>query len=214
MAIEELGLPGLILMENAARGVAEVALSLRNLAPGPIVVACGPGNNGGDGFAVARHLTNEGLAVGMLVVPAPGDYAAGSDAAINLEASRAMGIPLVTAAALTPASLIVDALFGTGLDREVREPYAGLIRRINATGAPVLAIDIPSGLDADSGEVLGAAVVARHTATMVAPKTGFARAQGRKHVGRLHVVGIGTPPELLDRVLELQGATEEASGAT
>ena len=77
-----------------------------------------------------------------------------------------------------------------------------------------LASDIPSGLDADTGEGLGAAVVARHTATMVAPKIGFARAQGPKHVGRLHVVGIGTPPELVDRVLELQGATEEASGAT
>lgn len=211
--MEELGLPGLILMENAARGVAEVVLSLRNLAPGPIVVACGPGNNGGDGFAVARHLTNEGLPVGVLLVPAPGDYPPGSDAAINLEVARAMGIPLVTEAALTAASLVVDALFGTGLDREVRDPYAGLIRRINETGAPVLAVDIPSGLDADTGEVLGTAVVAQHTATMVAPKTGFARAQGPKHVGRLHVVGIGTPPELVDRVLKSHGRTGEAQDA-
>jgi NAD(P)H-hydrate epimerase len=198
MAMEEIGIPGIVLMENAARGLTDLVPETE----GPIAIVCGPGNNGGDGFAVARHLLNRGRSVEVHLVAPEDKFRPETDAGINLAVLRAMGAPLRADLALHDAAVIVDALFGTGLDRAVREPYAGAIRAINAAELPVLAVDIPSGLDADSGEILGDAVRATWTGTMVAPKAGFDRAAGPTHTGEVRVVDIGCPPWLVDRARE------------
>jgi NAD(P)H-hydrate epimerase len=196
LAMNELGIPGIVLMENAARGLA--ALIPEN--EGCVAIVCGPGNNGGDGFAVARHLLNRGREVSVHLVASEEGFRAESDAGINLSILRAMGVPLRGDLAFHEAGVVVDALFGTGLDRPVAEPYAGAIRAINAAQGRVLAVDIPSGLDADSGAVLGDAVRADWTGTMVAPKIGFALGEGPTHTGEVRVVDIGAPPSLIDRV--------------
>lgn len=200
--MEDFAIPGIVLMENAARGISEALLARYSVDRGPIAVVCGPGNNGGDGFAAARHLANAGRSVRLhMAVPAEA-YADGSDAAINLAIARAMGLPLADHADFKDAGLVVDAVFGTGLTREVREPYRALLEAINAASAPVASVDLPSGLDADSGAVLGTAVRADLTLTMVAPKIGFALADGPDHVGDVIVVDIGAPSEALRRALE------------
>lgn len=200
VAMEELGIPGIVLMENAARGVAEVVRERLGGARGPVAIFCGPGNNGGDGFAAARHLANAGVEVRLhLVVPADA-YPDGSDAGTNLRIARAMGLPLVEDFDTSGAALLVDAVFGTGLTRPVREPYLGAVRAMEASGAEVVAVDLPSGLDANTGTVLGAAVKAAVTATMVAPKVGFALAEGPRLVGEVRVIDIGIPPAVVARV--------------
>jgi len=212
-AIEELRIPGLLLMENAAIGVADVATDLSAQHPGPVVIVCGPGNNGGDGLAAARHLSNRGLDVRVnLAVPADA-YRDGSDAATNLAIVRAMDIPIHEDVDYGGAGLIVDALLGTGLVRDVRDPFRTAVIAMNEAGCPVLAVDLPSGLDANTGQVLGAAVRATVTATMVAPKVGFERMDGPAHVGRIVVVDIGVPPSLVERVSRATVQADAARGS-
>ena len=171
-AIETLGIPSAVLMENAGRGAAQVleALGIR----GPIVICCGKGNNGGDGLVMARHLTNRGFDVRTLLFAGPEDEI--DDA--NL------------AALFARADWIVDALFGTGLTGPLRVPFDRLVTLINASPARVLAVDIPSGLDCDTGTPLGAAIRAEHTVTFIAPKLGYNPA-ALEFTGRVHVVDIG-----------------------
>ena len=198
-AIEEFGVPGVVLMENAGRGAAEVLLSLG--ARGRVDICCGKGNNGGDGFVIARHLDNRGVPLRVLLFADPAGLS--GDAAINYEIIRRSGLAIdVRAGAvdaealrqeLSAAEWIVDALFGTGLSGPVRGPLAAGIAAINASGAKVLAVDIPSGLDCDSGEPLGPTVRAHHTVTFVAPKKGFASPAAREWVGVVHVADIGAP---------------------
>jgi NAD(P)H-hydrate epimerase len=199
-AIDEFGVPGMVLMENAGRGAAEVLLSLG--ARGPVVVCCGKGNNGGDGFVIARHLDNRAVPVRILLLARPEGLA--GDAAINYEIVRRSGIPIdvrggqaVDAKSLqgelAAAEWVVDSLFGTGLSGAVRPPLDGVIAAINGSGAKVLAVDIPSGLDCDTGEPLGATVRAQHTVTFVAPKQGFANPAASQWLGTVHVVDIGAP---------------------
>jgi NAD(P)H-hydrate epimerase len=199
IATEELHIPGIVLMENAAIGVAAVALEM-GARKGRVAVVCGPGSNGGDGLAAARHLSNRGIDVRVhLALPADA-YPDGSDAATNLAIARAMGIPLREDLALSGAALVIDALLGTGLVRDIREPFRTAVAAIHDAGCPILAVDLPSGLDANSGEARGEAVRATRTATMVAPKVGFAKRDGPLHVGRVVVVDIGVPPFVVDRV--------------
>lgn len=199
IATEELRIPGLLLMENAAIGIAAAAQEL-GAGRGLVVVVCGPGNNGGDGLAAARHLANRGADVRVqLALPADA-YRDGSDAATNLAIARAMGIPILENLDLSRPALVIDALLGTGLVRDIREPFRTAVAAINGAGCPVLAVDLPSGLDANSGEARGGAVRATVTATMVAPKVGFARKDGPLHVGRVVVVDIGVPPSVVERV--------------
>lgn len=188
----EWGIPGLILMENAAIGIAREILA-SSLPPGPAAIVCGPGNNGGDGFAVARHLALRGVETRLHLLVPEDAYREGSPAAIQLRIARSMRIPRLSGLSFEGAALVVDAIFGTGLAREVREPYRGAIRAINESGRPVVAVDLPSGLDANSGRPLGLAVRATLTVTMVAPKLGFYLADGPAHVGEVRVVGIGAP---------------------
>jgi NAD(P)H-hydrate epimerase len=203
IAMEEVGIPGIALMENAARGIADVARARLAGGLGPVAVVCGPGKNGGDGFAAARHLSNAGLEVRVHLVVPPEAYPDGSDAGTNLRILRAMGVPVRTDVDLAGAAMVLDGIFGTGLTRPVRDPYVAAVRAIHAAGAAgayVVAIDLPSGLDANTGAVLGIAVHARCTATMVAPKAGFLLGEGPRLVGEVCIVDIGAPPSLVTRV--------------
>jgi len=199
IAIEELGIPGLVLMDNAARGVAAAAREMLDGPGKPVVVSCGPGNNGGDGFAAARHLAASGVDVRVhLAAPAEAHDPA-SDSGRNLAILRALGVPRTEEADFQRSCLVIDALFGTGLTRPLEGAWAALVACINGAGVPVLAIDIPSGLDADTGAVLGVAVRATVTATMAAPKAGFTLGEGPTHVGRVVVVGLGFPASVVAR---------------
>lgn len=205
-AIEQYGLPGIVLMENAGRGAAELLLDQG--VSGPVVVCCGGGNNGGDGYVIARHLDLAGVAVRVAAV-APLERLTG-DAAVHARVVECSQIPLTLAAEfsgaqwdslLSGAAWIVDALLGTGMRGEVRSPYADVIDAINRAEARVLAVDLPSGLDCDTGRPLGACVQADVTATFVARKRGFDAPGASEFTGAVHVVGIGAPRVLIDDVL-------------
>jgi len=204
-AIEELGVPGVVLMENAGRGAAEVLVHLG--CRGPVVLCCGKGNNGGDGFVIARHLDNRNIPVRVLLFARPEDLT--GDAAVNYQIIARSGLPIEIYASesweeetlhakLTKAEWIVDALFGTGLTGPVRKPLNRAIAAINAGQAHVLAVDIPSGLDCDTGQPLGPTVRAEHTVTFVAEKKGFALSSAKEWIGQVHVVDIGAPRRLLE----------------
>ncbi len=197
-AIERLGIPPLLLMENAGRGAADTLLALG--VRGPVVVCCGKGNNGGDGLVVARRLASFGVTPRVLLFADPPTLS--PDAAAQWRIVEAMDLPRQVHAgptldgeALTSlfarADWIVDALFGTGLASPARPPFDALIAWINAGPARTLAVDLPSGLDADTGEPMGPTVRARHTVTFVAPKIGFRNPSAAAFLGRVHVADIG-----------------------
>jgi NAD(P)H-hydrate epimerase len=194
-ATEEYHLPSLLLMENAGRAVAENAADiLEHAGEKSVTVLCGSGNNGGDGLVAARYLFNRGCEVKVLL-PGPENGFTG-DALLNLHIVQAMGIPVTTFAAslLKPApALLIDALLGTGLKGPVRAPFIEAIESINAAGKPVLAVDIPSGLDADTGAVHGHAVRASVTVTMAMAKKGMIIPSAAPYVGRLVIADIGFP---------------------
>lgn len=204
-AAEELGLPTLILMENAGRGAAELLRG--ELGTGArVAIVCGRGNNGGDGGVVARHLDAEGHAVRVVWFAAAESLR--GDAAVQHGVLARAGVaqeawdgPIERDrldAWLQGADWVVDALLGTGLDRPVTGDLQVAIEAINDAGKPVLALDLPSGLDCDTGRPLGVAVRARRTATFVAPKVGFDRPGASAYTGTVHVVPIGVPRRLLE----------------
>lgn len=213
LAVLEFGIPSVVLMENAGRGAAEVVLRVlgerraAGLAAERVAIVCGPGNNGGDGAVVARHLANEGVAVDI-VATHPVEALAG-DAAIVRRIAERMGIPvheLATAeAVLERADVVVDALLGTGLTGEVRPALARGIERINALRsrvpepATIVALDLPSGLDADGGQPSNATVVADWTVTFAARKVGFRTPEAARYLGRVVVASIGAPRALVER---------------
>jgi NAD(P)H-hydrate epimerase len=208
-AIEEFGVPGIVLMENAGRGMAEL---LRTLGiNGPVVLCCGKGNNGGDGFVMARHLDNAGVRVRVQLFGDPAQLS--GDAAINHRILAASGIPLELFAAarrtgsvscrverlrrqLADADWIVDALFGSGLRGMIQPPFDRIIAAINAAGRRVFAVDIPSGLDSDTGQPLGIAVRAHHTGTVAAMKKGFLEPSAAYWTGQVHLIDMGAPRAL------------------
>jgi NAD(P)H-hydrate epimerase len=204
-AMDEFGVPGIVLMENAGRGMAELLLTLG--VRGPVVICCGKGNNGGDGFVIARHLDNASVSVRVLLFTRPDELA--GDAAVNHDIIARSGVPLtvLTGAALTDERLaaelagadwVVDALFGSGLQGAIRPPLDRVVAAINASPARVFAVDIPSGLDSDTGRPLGPAVRARHTATVAALKKGFAEPGAAEWLGQVHVVSMGAPRRLFE----------------
>jgi hydroxyethylthiazole kinase-like uncharacterized protein yjeF len=191
------GTPGIRLMENAGRAVAEavVRTSLRG-APMVCIVA-GPGNNGGDGFVCARILAQRGYPVRVLLL---GDRRSlKGDAA---EASRRWQGPVEAAApaALSGADIIVDALYGAGLDRPVEGPARAMIEAINKAALPVIAVDLPSGINGTSGAVLGVAVNASETVTFFRRKPGHLLLPGRLHCGSVGVADIGIPDTVLQSI--------------
>jgi len=206
--IEEAGIPGVVLMENAGRGVAEEMLRrFAGLSPCALVMA-GKGNNGGDGYVIARHLLNRGWTVLTLVLSER--TAILGDAATHLSALENCGgqVDFVCTGAALQARLdvageftvIVDALFGTGLTKPVAGIYRQAIDWLNSCSLPVVAVDIPSGIDASTGRILGAAVKATLTVTFAFAKIGQVSYPGAGLVGDLAIVDIGIPASVADRV--------------
>lgn len=191
------GVAGIELMENAGRAVADaVARDYPRNSP-PVCVVAGPGNNGGDGFVTARVLAERGYPVRALLFGDRGLLQ--GDAA--LAARRWSGqTALATPEAMAGCGLIVDALFGAGLDRAVAGPAAAMIGAMNSSGVPVIAVDLPSGINGSSGAVMASAVNARETITFFRRKPGHVLMPGRKYCGTVSVVDIGIPTEVLDQI--------------
>ncbi|MFC1511142.1 NAD(P)H-hydrate epimerase [Candidatus Margulisiibacteriota bacterium] len=184
-AQEKLGIPSLVLMENAGRGVAEEAVKMVRWKDGEqVAIVCGTGNNGGDGLVAARHLLNAGTKVKVYLL---GDESKlKPDPQTNLSILKKMGQEVYKdLAGLEQADLIIDAIFGIGLKSDVRSPMSNVIDLLNSSGKPILAVDVPSGLDADTGEVLGRAIKAKKTITFVAAKNGFYLNRGPEHCGEI-----------------------------
>jgi NAD(P)H-hydrate epimerase len=202
--IEKLGLPGLVLMENAGRGVADIIVRERPRVAGlDVRIVCGAGQNGGDGFVVARHLLRRGAEVKVLLALPPakitGDAAGFASVLRRLNPDTIVDLsgesdPAVWQERLRGAAVIVDALFGTGLRSDVTGVPAAAIAGMNTTDALRVAVDIPSGLDADTGEIRGSVVKAHITATMGARKLGLVL-DAEAPVGRVEVVDLGIAPE-------------------
>jgi hydroxyethylthiazole kinase-like uncharacterized protein yjeF len=190
---QELGIPGGVLMERA--GVQMALLAIERFDPSRALVVSGGGNNGGDGFVIARELHRAGAQVSVLATKS--EYE--GDPATNLEALRNLEVRFIDPedleAGLGAADLVVDALLGTGFSGEVREKEAGIIDKMNSAQAPVLAVDVPSGVDGATGEVQGAAVFAELTVCAHAVKVGCVISPGREHAGEVLAVDIGIPPE-------------------
>jgi NAD(P)H-hydrate epimerase len=217
LAVAELRIPSLLLMEHASLGLAR---HVDDMAPeGTILIACGSGNNAGDGLALARHLFLAGRDVQVILSGEDASYS--GDAGINLEMARRLGVPLTRANASSPDAafhaaaadvgalgLVVDALLGTGLRGAPRGVIAALIHGVNAlraAGVQVLSVDIPSGLDADTGRPAGTdadVIVADRTVSFVGLKRGFLGVDAQRYVGDVVVEPIGTPVKLSDRLGE------------
>lgn len=223
LTIEHYGTPSYILMERAGAGATEVLLNaFPHVRTAPVLVFVGKGNNGGDGFVIARLLKKQGIACEVFLAAKKAEVT--GDALRNLTAflrlrGRVTEITDPTQCdfiqqKLGSCGLIVDALLGTGLNAPVRGLIADLIALINAGRVPVLAVDIPSGLDADRGTPLGSAVKATLTVTFAYPKLGLVGAPGLTHVGRLEVVDIGIAPEALAAITPQTALlTKEEMGA-
>ncbi|HVA48617.1 MAG TPA: NAD(P)H-hydrate epimerase [Pirellulales bacterium] len=208
-AVSEYGMSGLVLMENAGRGVADVLCQLG--VRGPVIICCGKGNNGGDGFVVARHLDLRGLPVRVLLWTTMHELS--GDAAVNFDILRTSKVPIEVFGQqhdgerfqrqLAGAEWIVDALLGTGATGAPRPPVDAVIEQLNASGIPIVAIDLPSGLDCDTGTAATPTVRARHTCTFVASKPGFLTPGADRYTGEVHVLEIGAPRRLLEEMVAL-----------
>jgi NAD(P)H-hydrate epimerase len=227
LALEEFGIPTIVLMENAARHAADIALDgLEGIDAPHVIIAAGPGNNGGDGLALARHLHNAGCTVAILQAQDPKP---GSDAVVHLGICQKMGIRVErpparglsmwlddAIARLGSCDLIVDALVGTGLSRPLEGVFASLARAITLRGhggCPVLSLDCPSGMDVETGEAMtvpggerakdagGEGVVrASVTITFCGLRPGFLTLAAQAYLGEVVVADVGAPRELLDRL--------------
>ncbi|MBI2890790.1 MAG: NAD(P)H-hydrate dehydratase [Nitrospirae bacterium] len=200
-AIGRMGIPSLSLMERAGAGV--VAVMARRFGPlknRRIAVVCGKGNNGGDGFVVARLTAGAGARAAVVLIPPAGEIS--GDARTNLrrwKSARGRVLPLGSAARreIEGSDLVVDAVFGTGLSQPVRGDYGTAIEWINASGKPVVSVDIPSGVNGSTGEIMGDGVRASITVALGLPKRGHVVGPGASRTGRLEVVDIGLPPASL-----------------
>ena len=209
-AIERLKIPGVVLMENAGRSCAEKLLALG--AEPAVVICCGGGNNGGDGFVIARHLHIAGIPVKILLFSPPEHYR--DDAHINLRIIERLRIPIVqfdndwptqtladqfTRVGRKVAGWLVDAMLGTGASGALREPFDRVVPVINQLPLKRLSIDIPTGMDCDTGDVNPVAVMADVTCTFIARKAGFENKYAAQFLGHIWVIGIGAPAEILPR---------------
>jgi len=218
LATARYGIPSIVLMENAARHVADVAVDgLEEVKDPRVLVVCGPGKNGGDGLAAARHLHNAGMRVAILL-SSPADAPINSDdARTNFDIIQRMHLPLMRPNGDDNAEtivarlierfgspdLVIDALLGTGLSRDLDGPLKALVQAVNTLGdegALVLSVDIPSGLDADTGEVRGAAVRAGVTVSFAGLKAGFLVLEAQPYLGEVIVADIGAPRELVEQL--------------
>lgn len=203
LAVSDYGMSGAMLMESAGRGVADRLCALG--IDGPVAICCGAGNNGGDGYVVARYLDARGYALRILALADPAKLR--GNAALNLRILERSNVPISCpstdqfARHLDGCQWVIDALLGTGARGEPRSPLAEAIQSINAAKQRVLAIDVPSGLDCDTGLAAMHTIVAEHTCTLVATKPGFLVPAAARYVGQVHVIDIGLPRKLIDDVL-------------
>jgi NAD(P)H-hydrate epimerase len=207
LAVSRYRMPSILLMENAARSAAVLAGRLLRDRPGEVLLLVGPGNNGGDALALARFLCNAGRSVTLALLSPDKPFT--GDAAINHDIARAMNLdvePASPALLARPVALIVDGLFGTGLTRPLDGLAAELALathtlRQHRPDLPILALDLPSGLDADTGEPLSEATVkATHTITFAAPKVGFQNPQAHDYTGEITIGDIGIPRQALTEI--------------
>jgi len=211
-AIEQYGMTGLVLMENAGRGTADILCSLARPESGGrlrIAVCCGKGDNAGDGFVIARHLDLRGHEVRVLVWADPTELT--GDAGANFNILRQAQVPIElfgnrhnaarVAEQLRAVDWIVDALLGTGARGEPRPPLDAVIDQLNATAAKRLAVDLPSGLDCDTGVPAQHTLRADETCTFVATKRGFTMPGAEQFTGRVHVLDIGAPRQLVEEIV-------------
>ena len=211
-AIEMVGVPGVVLMENAGRGAADAIEAFAGeAAHGTVAVVAGTGNNGGDGFVIARHLAMRGAKV-VTLITGPEEKIT-PDAAVNLNIIRALAHDVRPVSPedvkglgeqLGQFDLVVDAVGGTGIRGPLRGTAAEAVRQINAAGRPVVAVDIPTGLDCDTGEAPDPTVRAAMTVTFVARKKGFDAPAAGEYTGQVRVVDIGIPPEIVQAISRRQ----------
>ena len=202
-AINQMKIPGVVLMENAAKNCTDVVLKhFPDEIKEGVCIFCGAGNNGGDGFVIARQLFNRGVAVRIVLCGDPGKIK--GDAKINFDICQNMNLPIAAVdtesdtlckdieKAVGESGLLVDAILGTGMQGQLKEPFALLISSINSHNLPIVAVDIPSGLDCDTGMPLPVSIEAAATVTFVAIKKGFdVNPDSRKATGRVFVADIG-----------------------
>lgn len=223
-ATEECGIPSLLLMENAGlQAVLEMERSFPRLRADRVAIVCGRGNNGGDGFVVGRHLFDRGTAVEIVLLAKRSDVK--GDAKTNLEIIRKLGLPIrevttshdlqATREAIERAGMIVDAILGTGTVGAAKGLFAEAIDLLNGLGRPIVALDVPSGLSSDEGGIPGPSINAALTITFGLPKRGLILFPAASRAGRLVVVDIGLPPQLLsDPSLDVSLLEpEDAAGA-
>jgi len=207
-AIEDYKVPGLVLMENAGRQVVEVIRKILGSVRGKVVtVFVGKGNNGGDGFVIARHLLNMGAEVKVLALAELEEIT--GDAATNLDIWRKMGQKVyslqhgdginIVRLVLMNTDLIVDAIYGTGFRGKMVEKTGRIVEVLNGSGKPIVAVDIPSGLEADTGKANGPCIRATHTVTFALPKLGLILEPGADYAGELHVADISIPTVLIEK---------------
>lgn len=206
LAIEELGMPGVVLMENAGRGAADAIH--RNWGTSRAWIVCGPGNNGGDGFVIARHLDAYGWQVDVFLIAPPQQLK--GDALANYQWLGASGVKITLLDAHPEQILaddaghdplyVVDAMLGTGATGRLRPSVAQVCRHLNQLRATRIAIDLPTGLDADTGDLDNDTFMAHLTCTFVAAKPGLCLPAAKPHVGTLQVLPIGVPTSILRRV--------------
>lgn len=202
-AIREYGIPGRVLMENAGRGLARVVQGFPVKAPWMIL--CGKGNNGGDGLVCARFLKEFALDIEVLLFcepqelkPDPGfHYEKLLKADVPVRVLKTPETVVGNACSFDRCGGIVDALFGLGLNRALQRPWCELLEAVNASAKVVVSADVPSGLNADTGEVMGGCIKANATAVFGALKKGLFEGCGPEHAGQIHLIDIGLPPQLL-----------------
>ena len=202
-AIEKYGVPSIVLMENAGRAVAdEVLKDLRKIRRPKVCVFCGVGNNAGDGFVIARHLLNQGIGTKIFLIGRPKQLKA--DAAINYQILQNCKYKISEISLLAGAvrktveetDIIIDAIFGVGLNRDIVEPSKSIIEVLNHSMKRILAVDVPSGLNATTGKIYGVCIKAYKTVTFSFPKTGFFKNAGPLYIGKLVVADIGIPSKI------------------
>ncbi len=196
--IDKIGIPGMVLMENAGRKVTKVATQmLGEVREKRVDIVCGKGNNGGDGYVIARYLSNSGALVRVLLTAEPSEIK--GDAGRNLAILGQLGIPIETQAVeksgdqFGDADLIIDALLGTGVTGPLKQPLSQLVESMNAASAPILSVDLPTGMVANTGAVPGACIHACNTVTIGHLKRGLLFSPGRECAGKIHVADIGFP---------------------
>ncbi len=205
-AIQEYGIPSLILMENAGIVCTREVLKIAKARKPSVAIFSGKGNNGGDGFVVARHLANKGLEPVVFFFQKPAEMK--PDPLTNFRILEKMKVKLIDCSEkldrakvlkiMKKSGAIVDALFGTGLSKPIVGSFRKAIETINDSKLPVIAVDIPSGLNADTGEVMGVCVRAKVTVALGLPKKGFYLERARHFTGRIVIADISIPRELLE----------------